>query len=64
MAAGWREFTLLGGMVDHLLLGVRHLQPGPGQLAYDLGFLVLGGCGPNRGNGIDPAAKRALTLAE
>lgn len=42
MAAGWGVFNLVEGTVDHLILGVHHVRPGPGQLAYDLGFLLLG----------------------
>ncbi|ANN18802.1 hypothetical protein SD37_26390 [Amycolatopsis orientalis] len=42
MAAGWGVFNLVEGTVDHLLLGVHHVRTGPGQLAYDLGFLLLG----------------------
>jgi uncharacterized membrane protein len=42
MIAGWGVFNLVEGVVDHLLLGVHHVRPGPHQLAYDLGFLALG----------------------
>jgi uncharacterized membrane protein len=42
MLAGWGWFNLVEGTVDHLLLGVHHVRPGPHQLAYDVGFLVLG----------------------
>lgn len=40
--AGWGVFNVLEGLVDHQLLGVHHVRPGPHQVAYDLGFLFLG----------------------
>ncbi|WP_340688083.1 DUF2243 domain-containing protein [Amycolatopsis coloradensis] len=42
LAVGWGVFNLVEGTVDHLILGVHHVRAGPGQLAYDLGFLLLG----------------------
>jgi len=42
MLAGWGVFNLVEGLVDHQILGVHHVHTGPHQLAYDLGFLVLG----------------------
>jgi uncharacterized membrane protein len=43
MLIGWGMFNLVEGIVDHHLLGIHHVRPGPHQLAYDLGFLALGG---------------------
>jgi uncharacterized membrane protein len=40
--AGWGLFNLVEGVVNHHLLGLHHVRPGAYQLAYDLGFLVLG----------------------
>jgi uncharacterized membrane protein len=40
---GWGLFNLVEGVVDHHLLAIHHVRPGPQQLAYDLGFLALGG---------------------
>jgi uncharacterized membrane protein len=40
---GWGLFNLVEGIVDHHLLQIHHVRPGPHQLAYDLGFLALGG---------------------
>lgn len=40
--AGWGVFNLVEGLVDHQILGIHHVRPGPGQLAYDLGFLASG----------------------
>ncbi|SES23122.1 Uncharacterized membrane protein [Lentzea xinjiangensis] len=40
--AGWGVFNLVEGVVDHLVLGIHHVRPGPDQLAYDLAFLGSG----------------------
>jgi uncharacterized membrane protein len=40
---GWGLFNLVEGVVDHHLLGIHHVRPGPQQVVYDLGFLALGG---------------------
>jgi uncharacterized membrane protein len=42
LLAGWGIFNLVEGVIDHHLLGVHHVRTGPDQLAWDLGFLVLG----------------------
>ena len=42
MVAGWGGFNVVEGLVDHQLLGLHHVRPGPDELAYDLGFLVWG----------------------
>lgn len=47
---GWGLFNCIEGVVDHQLLGVHHVHPGAGELAWDLGFLgfgaalIAGGC--------------------
>jgi uncharacterized membrane protein len=45
MLAGWGLFNLVEGLVDHQILGIHHVRPGPHELAWDLGFLGLGGVG-------------------
>ncbi|HEY8453660.1 MAG TPA: DUF2243 domain-containing protein [Natronosporangium sp.] len=35
-------FNLVEGVVDHHLLAVHHVRYGPGQAAYDVGFLLSG----------------------
>jgi uncharacterized membrane protein len=35
-------FNLVEGVVDHQVLGIDHVRPGPGQLAHDLAFLASG----------------------
>jgi uncharacterized membrane protein len=42
MLLGWGLFNLVEGLVDHQLLGLHHVRPGPDRLAWDIGFLVLG----------------------
>lgn len=45
MLAGWGAFNLAEGMLDHLILGLHHVHPGEDQLAWDVGFVLLGGVG-------------------
>lgn len=42
MLMGWGIFNLVEGLIDHQLLGIHHVRPGPNQLAWDLGFLAWG----------------------
>lgn len=35
-------FDLIEGLIDHQILGIHHVKPGPNQLAWDIGFLALG----------------------
>ena len=42
LAAGWGLFNFIEGVVDHHLLGLHHVHPGAGQLAWDVGFLASG----------------------
>jgi uncharacterized membrane protein len=35
-------FDVIEGLVDHQILGIHHVKPGPNQLAWDIGFLALG----------------------
>jgi uncharacterized membrane protein len=39
---GWGLFNTIEGVIDHHILGVHHVHPGAGQLAWDLGFLASG----------------------
>ena len=43
MIAGWGLFNLIEGVLDHLVLGIHHVRPGEAQLAWDIGFVVVGG---------------------
>lgn len=35
-------FDFVEGLIDHQILGVHHVHPGADQLAWDIGYLVLG----------------------
>lgn len=39
---GFGLFNVVEGLIDHHLLGVHHVRPGPHQFAYDIGFLIWG----------------------
>lgn len=39
---GWGFFNVVEGTIDHHLLAIHHVRPGPHELAWDLGFLLLG----------------------
>ena len=39
---GWGAFNLVEGLVNHQLLGLHHVRPGPDELIYDIGFLAWG----------------------
>lgn len=40
IGAGLFDFT--EGLIDHQILGIHHVKPGPHELAWDMGFLALG----------------------
>jgi uncharacterized membrane protein len=42
LVLGWGLFNFIEGLIDHQLLGIHHVHPGDGQLAWDLGFLAFG----------------------
>ncbi len=42
LLVGWGAFNVVEGVVDHHLLGIHHVRPGPDELLYDLGFLAWG----------------------
>ena len=37
---GWGLFNLLEGLINHHVLNLHHVRPGPDELLYDVGFLV------------------------
>ena len=37
---GFGLFNVLEGLINHYLLGLHHVRPGPFEHLYDLGFLV------------------------
>jgi uncharacterized membrane protein len=42
MLGGWGLFNFVEGLIDHQLLGLHHVKPGPAQAAWDYGFLAFG----------------------
>jgi len=42
MLVGWGLFNTVEGLIDHQLLNLHHVRPGPDELLYDLGFLLWG----------------------
>jgi uncharacterized membrane protein len=39
---GWGLFNLVEGLIDHHILQVHHVKPGPNQALWDVGFLLWG----------------------
>jgi uncharacterized membrane protein len=39
---GWGLFNFIEGVIDHQIMGIHHVHPGEGQLAWDLAFLASG----------------------
>jgi uncharacterized membrane protein len=39
---GGGSFNLVEGLINHQILGIHHVKPGPNELAWDLGFLAIG----------------------
>jgi uncharacterized membrane protein len=39
---GWGLFNVVEGLIDHHLLGLHHVRPGPDELLYDVAFLGWG----------------------
>ena len=39
---GAGSFDFIEGLINHQILGIHHVKPGPNQLAWDIGFLTLG----------------------
>ena len=35
-------FDFIEGLIDHQILGIHHVKPGPHEFAWDMGFLALG----------------------
>jgi uncharacterized membrane protein len=42
LVMGWGVFNFVEGLIDHQVLGIHHVHPGEGQVAWDLGFLAFG----------------------
>jgi uncharacterized membrane protein len=42
LALGWGTFNLVEGIIDHHILRIHHVNPGPYEFAWDLGYLGVG----------------------
>lgn len=42
LLTGWGLFNTVEGVVDHHLLNLHHVRPGPDEFLYDLAFLAWG----------------------
>lgn len=42
LLVGAGSFNLVEGLINHQILGIHHVKPGPNQLAWDMGFLAIG----------------------
>jgi uncharacterized membrane protein len=42
MLIGWGLFNTVEGLIDHQILNLHHVRPGPDEVLYDVGFLVWG----------------------
>jgi uncharacterized membrane protein len=58
MSAGWGLFNVVEGVIDHQILGIHHVHPGTGELAWDLAFLASGLLLAALGYGLIRVAKR------
>ncbi len=45
LISGWGLFNFVEGLIDHQALGIHHVHPGEGQLAWDLAFVFGAGAG-------------------
>jgi uncharacterized membrane protein len=39
---GWGIFNLVEGVINHHILQIHHVRPGPNEALWDIGFLVWG----------------------
>lgn len=73
LLAGWGLFNFVEGILDHFVLGLHHVHPGANQLAWDIGFVAIGGIGfmlagflisrsEISHDRMSPATRRALAL--
>lgn len=42
LLVGWGSFNLVEGLINHQLLALHHVRPGPNEFAWDMGFLAWG----------------------
>jgi uncharacterized membrane protein len=64
LAIGWGLFNLIEGIVDHHILGIHHVRPGPNELVWDIGFLAFGAILVGLGWAMVQAGQREATFAD
>lgn len=64
LSLGWGMFNLVEGIIDHQILGLHHVHPGAGQLAWDLGFLASGALLAAGGGALIRAGRRDVSVLE
>jgi uncharacterized membrane protein len=42
MLMGWGAFNVVEGIIDHHILQIHHVRPGPNEALWDIGFLIWG----------------------
>ena len=62
LLSGWGLFNAIEGLIDHQILGVHHVHPGRGELAWDLGFIGLGVALVGAGAALLRSGRRAVSL--
>ena len=58
MLVGWGLFSVAEGLIDHQILGLHHVRPGPGQLGWDLAFIAVGALACGSGYALSRPALR------
>ena len=64
LLVGWGLFNTAEGLVDHHLLALHHVRPGPNQLAWDLAFLAWGAAMLAGGYALARSSLRKMASAE
>ena len=60
---GMGAFNLIEGIIDHHILAIHHVKPGPHELAWDIGFLAAGALLAGIGWVLLQASRQADTVA-
>jgi uncharacterized membrane protein len=58
---GWGALNVVEGLVNHHILGLHHVHPGPYQLAWDLAYLAIGVILAGIGSGLIRGGRRDMT---
>lgn len=58
---GWGALYVVEGLINHHILGLHHVHPGPNQLAWDLAYLSVGVLVAAIGSGLIRVGRRDVT---